>query len=108
MSINLHAGISFENVDKEGGKYVRSRLGARQARVGNKRNAHRVLARKPEETAWKTLGTGKDNIKINLKERVWAVVELINVVQNRHMLRALVNTVMSLTVAQNAQNILIR
>lgn len=64
--------------------------------------------RKPEETEWETLGIGKDNIKMNLKERVWAVVELIHLTPNRYMLRPLVNTVMSLTVAQNAQNILIR
>jgi hypothetical protein len=33
-----------------------------------KTNAHWVLAGKPEETAWKILGTGKDNIK-NESER---------------------------------------
>jgi hypothetical protein len=39
--------------------------------VGVKTNAHRVMVGKPEETAWKILGTGKDNIKMNLKECGW-------------------------------------
>jgi chaperonin cofactor prefoldin len=76
--------------------------------VGVTTNAHRVLVGKPEETAWKILGTGKDNIKMNLKERVWVVVELIHVARNRYMLRAVGNTVISLTVPQNAQNFLTR
>jgi len=76
--------------------------------VGVKTNAHRVLVGKPEETAWKILGTVKDNIKMNLKERVWVVVELIHVARDRYMLRAVVNTVTSLTVPQNAQNFLTR
>lgn len=76
--------------------------------MGVKTNAHRVLVGKPEETAWKILGTVKDNIKMNLKERVWVVVELIHVARDRYMLRAVVNTVTSLTVPQNAQNFLTR
>jgi hypothetical protein len=46
--------------------------------VGVKTNAHRVLVGKPEETAWKILVTGNNNIKMNLK------VELIHVARNRY------------------------
>jgi hypothetical protein len=42
--------------------------------VGEKTNAHRVLVGKPEEAAWKILGTGKNNIKMNPKGRVWVVL----------------------------------
>jgi hypothetical protein len=73
-----------------------------------KRYAHKVLLGKYEETAWKILGTGKDNIKMNLKERVWVVVELIHVAWNRYMMRAIVHTAISLRVPQNAQNFLTR
>lgn len=76
--------------------------------MGEKINAHRGLVGTPEETAWKTLGTWKDNIQMNPKERVWEVVELINAARNRNMLRALVNTVMNPTVPQNVQNCLTR
>lgn len=76
--------------------------------MGEETNAHGVLVGAPEETACKTLGTGKDNIQINPKERVWEVVELINVARNRYKLRALVNTAMSLTAPQNTQNFLTR
>ena len=42
--------------------------------MGEKTNAHRVLIGKHEEAVWKILRTGKDNIKMNPKGRVWVVV----------------------------------
>jgi hypothetical protein len=108
MQINLpQAGNSFEYVDKSVTSMSEVGYG-QEAGVGVKTNAHRVLVGKYEGTAWKILGTGKDYIKMNLKERVWVMVELIHVAQNKYMLRAAVNTIISLTFPQNAQSFLTR
>jgi hypothetical protein len=68
--------------------------------MGETRNAYRILLGKPEGK--RPLGRPRrrwvDNIKINVRERGWNVVDWINLAQERDRWRALVNTVMSLWV----------
>jgi hypothetical protein len=40
----------------------------------------------------------EDNIRMNLRETVWEVVDLIHLAQDRDQRRALVNTVMNIQV----------
>jgi hypothetical protein len=71
------------------------------ARMGEKRNAYRILVGKPEEK--RPLGRPRrrwvDNIKMDLREIGWDSMDWIDVVQERDQWRALVNTVMNLWVA---------
>jgi hypothetical protein len=70
------------------------------ARMGEKRNAYRILVGKPERKI--PLGRPrrrcKDNIKIYLTEIRWCGMDCINLEQDRDQWRALVNTVMILRV----------
>jgi hypothetical protein len=70
------------------------------ARVGEKRNAYRILVRNPEGK--RPLGRRRrkcmDNIKMDLKERGWDGMDWIDLAQDRDQWRALVNTVMNLRV----------
>jgi hypothetical protein len=64
------------------------------ARIGEKRNAYRILVGKPEgETP---LGRRKrswvDNIKMDLREIGWDGMDWIDLAQDRDQWRALVNT----------------
>jgi hypothetical protein len=64
-------------------------------RVGEKRNAYRILAGKPKgrrRRRW------MDNIKMDLREIGWGDVDCIDLAQNRDPWRALVNTVMNIQV----------
>jgi hypothetical protein len=67
---------------------------------GEKKNAYRILVRKPEGK--RPLGTPSrrrvDNIKIDLRETAWDDMDLIDLTQDRDQWRALVNTIMSLQV----------
>jgi hypothetical protein len=67
-------------------------------RMGEKRNAYRILVGKPEGR--RALGRPRcrwvDNIKIDLREIGWDVVDWIDLAQDRDQWRALVNTVMNL------------
>jgi hypothetical protein len=69
-------------------------------RMGEKRNAYRLLAGKPEGK--RTLGRPRrrwvDNIKMHLVEIGWGGVDWIGLAQDRYSCRALVNAVMNLQV----------
>jgi hypothetical protein len=70
------------------------------ARMGEKRNACRILVGKPEGK--RPLGRPRrkwvDNLKIHLRERGWDGMDWIDLAQDRDQWRALVNTVMNLRV----------
>jgi hypothetical protein len=67
------------------------------ARMGEKRNAYRILVGKPEgrrplRRRW------VDNIKMDLREIGWDAMDWIDLAQDRDQWRTLVNTVMNLRV----------
>jgi hypothetical protein len=68
--------------------------------MGEKRNAYRILVRKPEGR--RPLGRARrrwvDNIKIDLREIGCDGVDWVDLAQGRDHWRALVNTVMNLRV----------
>jgi hypothetical protein len=70
------------------------------ARMGEKRNAYRILVGKPEDK--RLLGRPRsrwvDNIKINLREIEWDGMDWIDLAQDRVQWRTLVNMVMNLRV----------
>jgi hypothetical protein len=81
-------------------KSRRMRWAGHVARMGEKRNAYRVLVGKPEGK--RPLGRSRhrclDNIKIDLLEVGWGDVDWIGVAQDRDKWRALVNEVMNFRV----------
>jgi hypothetical protein len=74
------------------------------ARMGEKRNAYRLLVGKPEGR--RPLGRPRrrwlDNIRMELVEVGWGNVDWIGLAQDRDRWRALVNAVMNLQVPSNA------
>jgi hypothetical protein len=68
------------------------------ARIGEKRNAYRILKGKPEGKTPLGRPTRRwvDNIKIDLREIEWDGMDWIDVAQDRDQWRALVNTVLNL------------
>jgi hypothetical protein len=70
------------------------------ARIGEKRNAYRIFVGKPEGK--RPMGRPRrrwvDNIKMDLREIRWDVMDWIDLAQNRDQWRALVNMVMNLRV----------
>jgi hypothetical protein len=68
------------------------------ARMGETRNAYRILVEKPEGT--RPLGRPRwvDNIKMDLRETGCDVIDWIELAQDRDQWRALENTVMNLRV----------
>jgi hypothetical protein len=81
-------------------KSRRMRWAGHVARMGEKRNACRILVGKPEGR--RPLGKPRrrcvDNIKIDLREIGWDGVDWVDLAQDREQWRALVNTVMNLRV----------
>jgi hypothetical protein len=71
-----------------------------EGRVGEERNAYRILVGKPEGK--RPLGRRRrrrvDNIKIDLREIGWDSMDCIGLAQDREQLIALVNTVMNFRV----------
>jgi hypothetical protein len=68
--------------------------------MGDKRNAYRILVGMPEgkRPLGRPTHRWMDNIKINLREIRWAVIEWIHLAQDRDQWRALVNTIINLRV----------
>jgi hypothetical protein len=81
-------------------KSKRVRWAGHVARMGEKRNAYRILVVKPEEK--RPLGRPRhrweDNIRMNLRDLGWGGMDWFDLAQNRDQWRALVNRVMSLRV----------
>jgi hypothetical protein len=81
-------------------KSRRMRWAGHVARMGEKRNAYRILVGKPEGT--RPLGRPRrrwvDNIKMDLRAIGWDGMDWIDPSQDRDQWRALVNTVMNLQV----------
>jgi hypothetical protein len=71
-----------------------------EARIGEKKNAYRLLVRKPEGK--RQLGRPRhrwvDNVRMDLGEVGWGVVDWIGLAQDRNRWRALVNAVLNLRV----------
>jgi hypothetical protein len=81
-------------------KSRRMRWAVHIARLGEKRNAYKILVGKPEGK--RPLGRPRhwwvDNIKIDLRETGWDGMDWIDLAQDRDQWRSLVNTVMNLRV----------
>jgi hypothetical protein len=82
-------------------KSRRMRCAGHVARIGEKRNAYRILVGKPEgnKPLRRTRRRWVDNIKVDLRERGWDGVDRIYLAQDRDQWRALVNTVMNFRVS---------
>jgi hypothetical protein len=82
-------------------KSRRMRWAREVARMGEKRNAYRILVGKPEGK--RPLGRPRrrweDNIGIDFGEIGWGGMNWIDLAQDRDQWRALVNTVMNLRVS---------
>jgi hypothetical protein len=70
------------------------------ARMGDMRNAYRILVGKPEgkRPFGRSRHRCEDNIRKDLKEIGWEGVEWMHLARDRDQWRALVNTVMKLRV----------
>jgi hypothetical protein len=76
--------------------------------MGAKRNAYRVLVRKPEGKI--PLGRPRrryvDKNKMDLRERGWSGMDWIDLAQYQDRWKAFVNTVMNFRVPENAEKFL--
>jgi PAS domain-containing protein len=81
-------------------KSRRMRWAGHVARMGEKRNAYRLLVGKPEGK--RQLGRPRcrwvDNIRVDLREVRWGDVDWIGLAKDRNRWRALVNSVLNLRV----------
>jgi hypothetical protein len=82
-------------------KSMRMRCAGHVARIGEKRNAYRILVEEPDGK--RPLGGPRrrrmDNIKMDLRDIEWGGMDWIDVDEGRDQWRALVNTVMNFRVA---------
>jgi hypothetical protein len=82
----------------------RMRLAGHAARIGEKRNAYRLLVGKP--VGKRPLGRPRrrwvDNIRMDLGEMGWGDVDWIGLALDRNRWRALVNSVLNFRVPRNA------
>jgi hypothetical protein len=89
-------------------KSRRMRWAGHVARMGEKRNAYRILLGEPEVK--RPLGRPRrrwvDNIKMELTEIGWDGVDWIHLAQDRDQWRALVSTVINLRFPLYAENFL--
>jgi hypothetical protein len=71
------------------------------ASMGELRNAYTILVGKPEgkRPRERTRCTWEDNIRLDLKETGWQIVDWIHVTQDNDQWRALVNMVTNLRVS---------
>jgi hypothetical protein len=76
--------------------------------MGNRGGANRVLVWRPEgkRTLGRRSSRWEDNIKMDLKEVGWRLMDWIDLTLDRDMWLALVNAVIKLRVTQNARNFL--
>jgi hypothetical protein len=99
----LHNLYSFPSIIRMI-KSRRMRWAGLVARMGEKRNAYRILVGKPEGK--RPLGRSRhrwvDNIKIGLRGIVWECVDWIDMAEDRDQWSALVNTVLNPWVPWNA------
>jgi hypothetical protein len=79
-------------------KSRRMRWAGHVARMGEKRNAYRILVGKPEGKMGRPRRRWVDNIKMDLTEIGWDGMDWIDLAQDRDRWRALVTTVMNLRV----------
>jgi hypothetical protein len=81
-------------------KSKRMRWAGHVARMGETKNAYRILVGKPEgkRPLARPRRRWVDNIKIDLREIGWDGVDWVDLSQDRDQWRALVNTVMNLRV----------
>jgi hypothetical protein len=81
-------------------KSRRMRWAGHVARIGEKRNAYRILVGKPEgkRPRGRPRRRWVDNTKIDLREMGWDGMDWTDLAQDRDQRRALVNTVMNLQV----------
>jgi hypothetical protein len=82
-------------------KSRRMRWAGHAARMGEKKNAHRILVGKPE--GQRPLGRRRrrwvNNIVMDLRETGWDGIDWIDIAQDRDKWRTIVNTVMNLRVS---------
>jgi hypothetical protein len=101
---NLYYSLSIIRIMKSS----RMRWAWHVARMGEKRNAYRILMGKPEGK--RPLGRPRrrwvDHIKMDLREIGWDGVDWIDRAQDRNQWRALVSTVLNLRVPLNARKFL--
>jgi hypothetical protein len=85
-------------------KSRRMRWAGHVARMGERRNAYRLLVGRPEgrRPRGKPRRRWVDNIKIDLREIGWDGMDWIDLAQDRDQWRALVRAVMNLRVPENA------
>jgi hypothetical protein len=81
-------------------KSRRMRLAGHVARMGDRRNAYKILVGKPEGK--RPLGRPRlrweDNTRMDLREIGWGGMDLTDLAQDRDQWRALVNTILNLRV----------
>jgi hypothetical protein len=81
-------------------KSRRLRWAGHVARMGDKRDAYRILVWKPEgkRAVGRPRRGWEDNIRIDLREIGWGVMDWIDLAQDREQWSGHVNTVMNLRV----------